>query len=241
MYKISDEVINFIDKTMKTWRVELTAGGRRLSEAEIQRGIFQGDALSPLLFIIAMMPLNHILRKCTAGYKLSRSQEKVNHLMYMDIKLFAKNKKELEALIHIVRIYSQDIGMEFGIENCTMLVMKSGKRQLAEGMELPNKDKIKTLAENETYKYLGILAADTIKQAERKEKIQKEYLRRTRKLLETKLNSRNLIKGINTWAAPLVRYSGPFLKWTRDELKKNGPKNMKTNDNALGITSQRRR
>ena len=86
-------------------------------------------------------------------------------------------------------------------------------------MELPNKDKIKTLAENETYKYLGILEADTIKQAERKEKIQKEYLRRTRKLLETKLNSRNLIKGINTWAAPLVRYSGPFLKWTRDKLK----------------------
>ena len=116
MYKISDEVINFIDKTMKTWRVELTAGGRRLTEAKIQRGIFQGDALSPLLFIIATMPLNHILRKCTAGYKLSRSQEKINHLMYMyDIKLFAKNEKELETLIHAVRIYSQDIGMEFGI------------------------------------------------------------------------------------------------------------------------------
>ena len=52
-----------------------------------------------------------------------------------------------------------------------------------------------------------------------KDKIQKEYLRRTRKLLETKLSSRNLIKGINTWAVPLVRYSGPFLKWTRDELR----------------------
>ena len=67
MYKISDEVINFIDKTMKTWRVELTAGGRRLTEAKIQRGVFQGDALSLLLFMIVMMPLNHILRKCTAG------------------------------------------------------------------------------------------------------------------------------------------------------------------------------
>ena len=52
-----------------------------------------------------------------------------------------------------------------------------------------------------------------------KDKIQKEYLRRTRKQLQAKLFSRNLIKGINTWAVSLVRYSGPFLKWTRDELK----------------------
>ena len=32
-------------------------------------GIFQGDALSPLLFVIAMIPLNHILRKCTKKKK----------------------------------------------------------------------------------------------------------------------------------------------------------------------------
>ena len=63
------------------------------------------------------------------------------------------------------------------------------------------------------------MEADTIKQVQMKDKIQKEYPRRTRKLLETKLSSRNLIKGINTWTVPLVRYSGPFLKWTRDELK----------------------
>ena len=117
MYKILHETINFIEKTMKNGRVELTAGGKSLAETKIQRGIFQGDALAPLLFIIAMMPLNHILRKCRARYKLCRSQGKINHLMYMDdIKLFAKYDKELETLIHTIRIYSQDIGMEFGIE-----------------------------------------------------------------------------------------------------------------------------
>ena len=63
------------------------------------------------------------------------------------------------------------------------------------------------------------MEADTIKQVEMKDKIQKEYLRRTRKLLEIKFSSRNLIKGIHTWAVSLVRYSGPFPKWTRDELK----------------------
>ena len=156
--------------------------------------------------------------------------------MYMDdIKLFAKNEKELETLIHAVRIYSQDIGMEFGIEKYSMLVMKSGKWHLTGGMELPNQDKIKTLAENETYKYLGILDADTMKQGEMKDKIQKEYLRRTRKLLETKLSSKNLIKGIITWALPLVRYSGPFLKWTRDEFKQMDQRTRKlmTMDKAL--------
>ena len=121
--------------------------------------------------------------------------------MYIDvIKLFAKNEKELETLIHAVRIYSQDIGMEFGIEKYAVLVMKSGKLHL---MELPNQDKIRTLGEKETCKYLSILEADTIKQVEMKEKIKKEYPKRTRKLLETKLSNRNLIKGRNIWA---IRY-----------------------------------
>ena len=228
MYKILHEFINFIEQTMKTWRVELTTGGKSIAEKKIQRGIFQGDALSLLLFIRAMMPLNHILRKCAAGYKLSRSQEKVNYRIYMDdIKLYAKNEKELETLIHAFRIYSQDIQMEFGIGRSAMLVMKSGKRHMTDGMELPNHDKIRTFEENETYKYLGILEADTIKQVQMKDMIQKEYLRRTRKLVETKLSSRTLIKGINTWAVPLVRYSGPFLKSTREELKQMDQKTRK--------------
>ena len=130
--------------------MESTAEGRCLAKAKIQGGIFQGDALSPIQFIIAMIPLNHILRKCTAGYKLSRSQEKINHLMYMDdVKPFAKNEKEVETLIQIVRIYSQDIGMSFGIEKCAMQVMKSGKRHLTGGIAQPNQDKNRTFGEKE--------------------------------------------------------------------------------------------
>ena len=68
-----------------------------------------------------------------------------------------KMKKELETLIHAVRIYSQEIGMEFGIEKCALHVMKSDKRHITGGMELRNHDKIRTLGENETFKYLGIL------------------------------------------------------------------------------------
>ena len=46
MFKISHEIINFIEKNMKNWRVELTAGGKSSAETKIQRRIFQRDALS---------------------------------------------------------------------------------------------------------------------------------------------------------------------------------------------------
>ena len=64
--------------------------------------------------------------------------------------------------------------MEFGIEKCALLLMKSGKRRLTYGIELANQDNIRTLAKNETYKYLGTLEADTIKLVKMKDKIQKE-------------------------------------------------------------------
>ena len=153
--------------------------------------------------------------------------------MYMDdIKLFAKNEKELETLIHEVRIYSQDIGMEFGIEKCAMLVMKSSKRHITDGMELPNHNRIRTLEENETYKYLGILDADTIKQVQMKDTIRKEYFRGIRKLLEKKTlqqkpHQRNKYLGFappsqifETLSQVDQRTEKPFLKWTREPFLK---------------------
>ena len=64
--------------------------------------------------------------------------------------------------------------MEFGREKYAMLAMKSGDRHLIDGMELLSQDKIITLREKETYKYLGILETDTIQQVEMKDKIKKK-------------------------------------------------------------------
>ena len=86
---------------------------------------------------------------------------------------FAKNDKERKIIINAVRIYNQDIGIEFGLEKCAMPDMKSGKQHMTDGIEFLNQDKIRTLGENETYKYLNILEADTSKQVEN---LKKRYL-----------------------------------------------------------------
>ena len=124
-----------------------------------------------------------------------------------DLKLYAMNEKGVDSLIQTVRVFSEDIGMEFGIEKCAVLVMKRGKVVKSEGIKLPDYETIQGLKDGDSYKYLGILEADRIKHEEMKETVTKEYKRRVRKILETKLNGSNLVKAINTWAIPLLRYS----------------------------------
>ena len=84
-----------------------------------------------------------------------------------------------------------------------------------EGIEWPNPGKIRTLGEKKTYKLFGIFEADILN----KRIWKKKNLWRARKLLEIKLHSRNLIKGINTWVVRRVEYSGSLLKWTREEIQ----------------------
>ena len=52
--------------------------------------------------------------------------------------------------------------MKFSIEKLSMLILKSGKREITEGIELPNKERIRTFGEKDNDKFLGILEADTI-------------------------------------------------------------------------------
>ena len=73
---------------MKIWKVKLPAGGRTFC---VGIGIFLGNALLPLLLVIVIMPLSHIVKKCTGGQKLSKLEETSDYLAYMDgIKLLAE-------------------------------------------------------------------------------------------------------------------------------------------------------
>ena len=191
----------------------LCSGNLELGEVQIKRGIFQGDSLSPLVFALAMIPLSLILRKVKAAYEFSESKEKINHLLFRDhLKLYSRSEKGLDSLEQIVRVFSEDIGMEFGIEKCAMLVMEKGKIVKSVGIELPDGKVIKSLQEGESFKYLGILEADKFLEEKMKLHVSKEYFRRISKVLKSKLNGWNLVHGVNTWAVSQLRYSAAFVR-----------------------------
>ena len=219
MFGVAGNATRVLDKSMDKWCTELTSCGRPLGMVNIRRGIFQDYSLSPLLFVMALIPLTLVLRKVKAGYDLAGLRGVVNHLLFMDdLRLYGKSEKQVDTLLNTVRVFSQDIGMQFGINKCAVLVLKRGKVVRCEGIEMPNNQVIKSLGEGEGYKYLGMLEADGVKHMEMKENVTKEYYRRVRKILKSKLNGGNVINAINTRAVAIIRYGAGIIKWTKEEL-----------------------
>ena len=183
MFRIANNVKAFLESSMKNWKTELTSSGGSLGHVNIGRGIFQEDSLSPLVFVIYMIPLSLVLRKVKAGYEFRGNQLKINHLLYMDdLKLFGKNEEQIDSLVRTVHILSKDIGMEFGIKKCGMLVMKKGKIVKCNGIQLPDGEAIKSI-EADGYKYLWILELDKFMEVQTKSKFVEEYERQGRQSL----------------------------------------------------------
>ena len=69
------------------------------------------------------------------------------------------------------------------------------------------------------YKYLGISEADKFLKEKIRLNVLREYIRRLRKVLKSKMNGGNLFRGVNTWTVSLLRYSAVSVSWRKSELQ----------------------
>ena len=136
-----------------------------------------------------------------------------------DLKTFAKNDENQQSILTIVKSFSNDIQMEFGLDKCAKTTFRRGKLKNTENIELNLDTVIKGLEQDATYKYLGINEGDGIEHSKMKEKVRKEYYMRMRLLLKSKLNAVNRIRAINTHAVPVFTYSFNIVNWTTEDLK----------------------
>ena len=218
MLGIADKVRSILEKIMKKWKLLLTSNGSDLCEVDVNRGIFQGDSLSPFIFVICMIPLSLLLRKVKASYEWCRKEFKLNHLLFMDdLKVFRKSDDQIDPSTNMFT-FSEDIGMEFGIKIWGVVNLKKGELVKFYGIHLPDQQIMKEVDEN-GYSYLGILQLDEIKEHEMNNKVTAEYKRRLRLILKSKLNGKNKIQAINTCPVALLRYGAGIINWKVDKLK----------------------
>uniref|UniRef100_H3A543 Reverse transcriptase domain-containing protein n=1 Tax=Latimeria chalumnae TaxID=7897 RepID=H3A543_LATCH len=148
-------------------------------------GIFQGDSLSPMLFIIFLLPLTTLLKKSGLGFTIHNFT--ISHLLYMDdLKLYAKSDKDILALTKIT--FSNDICMQFGLDKYATVTINRGQVVRGNGLKLLFDEVIDPLPLEESYKYLGILEHGYINNTDVKKKATMKYKKRLHQLLKSRLS-----------------------------------------------------
>ena len=123
----------------------------------LQRGVRQGDGLSPILFNIAINPILERIQQIKLGYKFSNNNQiQIPLLAYADdIILITENAKDMNIIFKIFKSMTDTYGLR--INNLKSKYTSIEDIQPIEYTNHSNqKTKIQTLSKDEAYKFLGI-------------------------------------------------------------------------------------
>ena len=188
-----------IIEMMAHWKIRLSYGAKKeAGEVRLENGIIQGDAFSPLLFVLMIDPLIKIL-KTGLG-------DRVEVLYYMDdLKASMTDIQTAEKVHRIVKRYAASVGMV--INNKKSAIQLNFETPLPQPLqEIPRMDEA-------TYRYLGF-------EMKKGEVVRNEMMAKLEERIRDKLEeptkrvdvfeTRNWIHFINQNVMSVVRfYSGP--------------------------------
>ena len=229
LYKVDEGIRTFLKNQMEKWKTTITLhhenGEMIIPDVKIQRGIYQGDSLSPLLFCLTIDPLTKVLKKQNIGYDvgqirgINKKKSLICLLLFMDdLKLFANSDDNLNKLVQVVHKFSTDICMDFGLDKCAKCTMKKGVKTASDNMQLENGTFIEDLSEDASYKYLGIEENAGIEHKVMRTKISNEYFKRIKAICKTELTNKNKVQCINQLAMPVISYSFGIVDWPQYQI-----------------------
>ena len=154
--KVPPQLISAIEKLTKHWATIASLHGTNetiITEIiKYLNGIFQGDTLSVLLFVLCLNPLSFLLQKLKGySYGKSRNYTLTHNFFVDDLKLYTSSIRILKKQLDLVTKFSKDIGMKFRQEKCAYIKIEKGKNTTASAIEI-NGLKIKPIQEGERRK-----------------------------------------------------------------------------------------
>ena len=209
---------NIVRKLSAGWgtKYEMRVGHRTntTNVVNYKRGLFQGDSLAPVLFVLAIAPISFAFEKL-GGYHL-RSGVKITHMFYMDdLKTFAATKAGAEQSLVMATRVSKAVGMEMGHSKCAVAHLRCGRPAIVhiDTGEIP-----RLHADSDTYQYLGFPQVYGIAKGALKLKARKELLDSVKTIWASALNVRNKIRAYNWGPVGRLRYSMATGVWTKRDL-----------------------
>ncbi|GBE60873.1 reverse transcriptase domain containing protein [Babesia ovata] len=189
----------FIKQTVKKWNIEIRWHNNTLMHKKVERGILQGDSLSPLLFVLCLDPLSRHLTRLFPKVEIQVPGDRVyatNHFLYIDdLKIFAHEESTIIGMTREVELFFKNTG--FVINRDKSATNTEACSSIAKMMEGPD-----------TYRYLGVTEnRHSITECNAVyETIVNEICRRVELLATSKLSAKNLSLAINEYALSVINY-----------------------------------
>ena len=222
--KIPEKLVTAIETLTKQWAtiVQLQRGKSSITSDVMNflNGIFQGDSISVLLFILSLNPLSYMLGKLKSyNYGNNRRKAIIQNFFVNDLKLYSSTVNVAKKQLDRVTQFSNHICMDFGTNKCVYLKIVKGMIA-GDGEPLViNNLTIKSVKEGDTYKYLGIDENIGYHGPINKETVSKEYFTRIRKIWSSELSAYNKLIAHNAFAVPVLIPTIGVLDWTIGEIK----------------------
>ena len=77
LFGVAENIRSLLVNSIEKWNVMLCSGNSELGEVEIRRVIFQGDSLSPLVFVLALIPLSLIFERRRQYMSFQKSKRRL--------------------------------------------------------------------------------------------------------------------------------------------------------------------
>ena len=153
--KVPLQLLSAIENLTKYWATIASLHGTNESVItdiiKYRNGIFQGDTLSVLLFVLSLNPLSFLLQNLEGySYGTSRNHTQMHNFFVDDLKLYASSISILKKQLDLVTTFSNDIGMKFDQDKCTYIQIEKGINTTTTPVET-NGLTIKSIQEDESY------------------------------------------------------------------------------------------
>lgn len=134
--------VNKVMRLVTTVSYTYKVNGFLSSPIKPQRGLRQGDPLSPFLFILVADVLSLMINKAIKmgeleGFKLARDAPSLTHLMFADDALLftEANLREVYKMLNILNVYSKNSGQRINVTKSGVIFGKYVEPRIRSNME----------------------------------------------------------------------------------------------------------